>query len=139
MDRYITFNAEKFLREAKQWKAEKKTLQKILDSIPELSAIQNSEVHSTNISSPTETTAMKRIKITKELDRLSHYERILNYGLSRLTEEEKYIIDGFYFRKGYVSVFVDECCHTYECSPRTIYSKKADAVKSFSRIVDRIL
>ena len=139
MDRYITFNPEKFLRESKQWEGERKKLQKILESRSELPSHEQNEVRSGNIANPTQQAALDELRIKQEIERLNQYDYILNYGLSRLTDEEKYILHGFFMKKGYVNVFVDECCHKYDCKPKTVYNKRREAVRSFSRIVERIL
>ena len=139
MDRYILFNADKFLKESKLWGREKKALQKKLEAIADLPAISNSEVHSTNISNPTETTVFRRLKIRMEIDRLDRYQHILEYGLSHITEDEAELIHGFYLKRGYVNHFVDECCYKYDCKPRNVYNLKSKAVKSFTEAVEPIL
>lgn len=139
MNRYITFNPDKFLRESKRWKQERKELMLELGNILELPAISNSEVHSTNISDPTARTAERKLAITQELNRLDSYEKLLEYGLSHLTDQERAIIKAFYFDKGYIGAKVEMLAGDLDCSVRQVYRLKTQSVSAFSRAVTPLI
>ena len=140
MDRYIVFNVELFLKEAKKWGREKKKLTAELDSVLELTAITNSEVHSGKISDPTSNAANKRMKISTEIKRLDNYQRILEYGLSHITTEQRDLIENFYLKQGVrLNRVVDDYCNELDVSPRTVYRMKKLAVRAFESIVTSIM
>lgn len=140
MDRYILFDPNKFLKEAKGWKSEKKKLQEELKAVLELTGLTNSEVHSTSTSDPTSKAAEKRFRVSREIDRLDNYQRILEYGLANISETNREILEAFYFTKGKALNFiVDELSEKYRCSPRQIYRMKNEALEAFSFEVNVIL
>ena len=139
MDRYITFNPDKFLKEAKGWPKEKKDLQRKLDSILELTAVSNSEIHTNRISDPTSKTAMSKLDVEYEIERIEHYEEVLQYGLSHITEEEERMLKAFYWTRSYINKVVDDFCNELNCSPRQVYKHKRQALDDFADAVSKIL
>ena len=150
MNKYLVLNlnneqdawyfGNKFLNDRKTWDAEIKRLDKELESISEIQGIKNSEVHSGNIGNPTQNTAMLEISIMEKKEHIERYQQILLYGLSRLSEEDIDVINGFYYTKGrYISAIVDELSHKYFCDVRTIYRKKRTAVLNFVEAVRGII
>ena len=137
MDRYIKFTWESplkaFVKDAKEkvWEAEIKKKMKELDAITDLSAISNSEVHTQNVSSPTESTALKRMKIEHEISRRMNYRKIFDTALNCLTEDEREIFEGFWLNKRYVSSFVDDYANRHDCSTRHVYFLKNEVDKQF--------
>lgn len=124
--------ADKFLKDSKQWKAELKKAEADLESVTNLSAINNSEVHTGNISHPTENMAFDRMRIEISIERLNGYKSILYAGLVNLDDRQKKIINAFYFTSGrYISSLVYDLADEFGCSPRSIYHKKNTALLDF--------
>ena len=150
MERYLTLNlnnkhdalyfGRKFLKERNKWEKEIRDKKNELDSILELSAISNSEVHSSNISKPTENTAFDRMKVEEELARLLSYKQILDYGLSNISETERRLIEGFFFTKGKsTNMIEDTFSHEFHYSPRTIKRMKNRAIIAFVNAIREII
>lgn len=140
MDRYILFNPEKFLKDAPKWDAERKRLEKELESVLELTANENAEVHSGSISDPTQKTALKRLWLSQEINRIDNYQHVLEYGLTHITPSQRELIECFYFKKNKaLNYIVDELSEKYSCSTRHIYRMKNEAVEAFEFEVNGII
>lgn len=142
MDRYLFLDLDdredawyfgkKFLNDKDKWEKEIKTKRDELDSILELSAITNSEVHSHNISDPTKQTAFAKMRVEEQIARRKAYQEVLKFGLSHIDEEDKKIIQAFYFQPNKQTQFIiDELAIELECDPRTIYNRRKSAVLHF--------
>ena len=139
MNRYIEFNPDKFLKDARKWAKEKRDSQKQLDSILELSAVSNTEVHTNNISDPTRDTAIKKLMLEAEIDRLDNYQCILEYGLSRIDELERKLLNAFYWSDTYLNRIVDDFCNDLDCSPRHVYKLKRKALDHFAQSIEHLI
>lgn len=146
MHRYLVLNlnrkddalffGDKFLTERDKWKKELKEKYAELETVAELSAIVNSEVHSGKITDPTEHTASMRMKVEEQISRLKNYQNLLEIGLSHLTEEQQEIINAFYYTHGrYINSLVHELSIKYSCSARGVYRKKEKAILDFVDVI----
>lgn len=128
--------ADKFLKDSRKWNQELKQHLAELDCVTDLSAVVNSEVHTGHISHPTEYSAMDRINITMKIDRLKNYQKLLEVGLSSLNEDEKKVIDAFYFTEGrYINSLVHDLAYEFECSTKSIYNKKNKALLDIANAI----
>lgn len=142
MQRYVVLNlnrkedavffGDKFLKDHTEWAKEKKKKEEELESVLELSAISSSEVHTGNISDTTQKVAMEEMRIESSINRLETYEEIMKYALSRITEEHRKILEAFYFTKDkLISALVHELADEFQCSERSIYNQKREALLEF--------
>ena len=136
-----TFFAEKLFADRDEWRRKRRKKEAELNTIRSLSAVSQSEVHSGNIANPTEQKAMDVLKIEDDIKRYENYEYIVEYGLSHITQEERDVIEGFYFKpKGKMTnVIVDELAHKYSCDPRSVYRTKRTALLEFVEAVRGII
>ena len=136
MERYYRFDAHNFLKESKGWAKEKKKLERELEEIPELKAIENSEVHSGNISDPTASTSFKRFFIETQIERLDLYREALNYAWDNLTDEEKDMLNGFYFTHKRINYEVHLLCDKYHIEKSQVYNRKNKALQKLTDLVE---
>ena len=137
MDRYYTFNADKFLKDSKnKWRKEKKEIMSELESITELKALKNSEVHGSGTSDPTVETAMKELEKKKELERIEHYEELCKYAFDNLNELDRDILTKWYYSNKRMSYIVDMFCNKYNCTPRTVYRMRRIALEAFKKRIE---
>lgn len=123
------FYGDKVLEASKEWDRKLAKQQKELDSVLELSAMSNSEVHSGNIGDPTPSIAMRKIKIEQKMGVIRENKRKLEYAMAKLPPQYEKIIRGMYFTKGkYKSSIVDDFCNEYDISPRQVYEIKRKAI-----------
>lgn len=150
MNRYLTLNlndkndalyfGRKFLNDRDEWKKKIKKQQRELDSIAELPAISNSEVHSGNISKPTENAAFARMKVQDKIKQYEDYETVLTYGLNHISAEDRELIEKLYYTRNRMkSAIVDELATARECTPRKIYKAERIAVLNFVDAVREII
>ena len=126
------FFGEKFLKDSTEWAKKITKHEEELKDITELSAMTNSEVHSGNIGHPTEKTAFERMRIESSIHRYEVYQQIFNHGMAALDEEQKKIINSFFFTPGkYVHALVSSLADELGCSLRGVYRKKDKAILDF--------
>ena len=134
------FFGDKFLSEAKGWNKEIRDIDAELEEVCELPAVTSSEVHSTNIGDPTEKIAFSVMVIRAKKARIETYKEILDRGLKSLNEEQKKVIDAFYFRIGKpINWLVSDLCNEFDCSPRKIYRIKESAILDFVSVVKELI
>lgn len=141
MRRYVTFDIERFLKDAKsgQWDKDIAKLKEDKEKILFLKAQGNSEVHSGNISHPTEDVAIKLAEIDNEISRIIQYPLCLNVSRGMLNPDEEELINGFYFNNKPINYFVDAYCIEHLCEKSTVYNRKIAAVEKLRRIIDDII
>lgn len=150
MNRYLTLDlsnkedalyfGNKFLADRAKWKKEIKEKKDELDSVRDLKAISNSEVHSGHISNPTQNSAFAAMRLEEEITRREDYETILTYGLNHISEEEKDILTALLYTKGrYTNAIIDDLAIKYDCDPRTIYNRRRTAVLNFVEAIRGII
>ena len=77
MQRFVEFNAQKFIRESGTWEQRKKDLLQELDGITEIRGVDNSPVRSGKLNDSTANVAMQRDRIQHQIERIEEYEAIL--------------------------------------------------------------
>lgn len=137
MNRYMRFDVEAFLKDSAsgKWKEEIKTLEEEKKNLLILKAQGNSEVHSGNISHPTEDIGIKYAEIEEKIDRLSRYPYLLAEAMDNLTADEETLIRGFYFGKKSINYFVDAYSAEHGCQKSTVYTRKREAVETLRRLL----
>ena len=150
MNRYLTldlnkkrhkeFFAENLFADRDEWRRKRREKEAELVAARELKAISQSEVHSGNISNPTENTAFDAIRIQDEISRYEYYEYVVEYGLSHISPEDREIIETFYFTKHKMkSALIDNLCHKLSIEPRQVYYRKRNAIYNFVDAVREII
>lgn len=141
MRRYVTFDIERFLKDAKsgQWDKDIAKLKEDKEKILFLKAQGNSEVHSGNISKTTEQYALDLAEIDEKINATNDYWFLLDMSIGLLSMEEQILIRGFYFPEKMISAFVDEFCINNNCETRTVYNRKRQAVEHLRRIIEETL
>ena len=124
------FDTNMFLKKSKYWPMEKAKLKKELDEMPELPSTENkSGVRSGNISDMTGQMAMRRLEIEAQIEEIELYEEMLRYGLSVLSEDEKDVINGFYFDGRAIGTFVWKYGRKSGICKDYVYAKRNRALK----------
>ena len=135
-----TFFAEKLFADRQEWRRKRRQKERELESVRSLNAVSQSEVHSGNISKPTENMAFDAMRIEEDIKRYENYEYIVEYGLSHITPEDREVIETFYFTKGkMLNALVDNLSIKWDCSPRWVYKKKRIAILNFVEAVREII
>lgn len=96
MDRYIEFNAVKFIKESRLWEAEKKRLEAKLDGITEIKGIDNSPIRSGRLHDSVADVAVEREQIEAQIARTETCQKIWQHVERCLNDSEKEIIEVFF-------------------------------------------
>ena len=119
------FNIEKFLKASAEWDTKLEILEQNLEDIPYLPSSNNETgIRGSNISEPPYTITLQRQKIQAQIDEIKRYKEMLDYGMKRLTEDERALIDGFFYPKRPIGIFVEQYGRKYGIRERGVYEKR---------------
>ena len=131
------FDIRGFLEASKGWDSKLEKLNNELNDLPFLPAVDNkSGVRSGDKSDLTYTVALKRLKITAEIEEILLNKEMLNYAFKRLTEDERELIDGFFRPKKRIGVFVQEYGRKYGMSERGVYMERSRVLDKMKRLIE---
>ena len=138
MNRYMEFNAIKFIRDSVRWGTEKEALLKRLEEITEIQAVDPATVSSgSGISDSVPTVAISRTAIEESIERLDLYINAYKFAFSHLAAEEQDAINAFFFSTGGIHHAAHEVCRKYGINyPRGIYTLRREALQHFSRLIE---
>ena len=135
--RALVFPIEDFLKESKKWKEEKDRLQKEMDNLSFLPSVDNKTgVRSGDISNLTAQIALRRLEIQAEIEDILLNEEMLRYARKRLTKDENRLIDGFYYPKKKIGVFVQEYGQEKGLGKNLVYEERARALEKMRMIIE---
>ena len=133
---WMQFNIKQFLKDSSGWEEKIQSLQEELDNMPELPAVKNSEVHSGNISNPTMQNALRRLKIQSEIEELKLNREMLNYAFKALTEDERRLIDGFFFPKKPKTIFREEYGREHGLNKDYVYAERDRVLEKMRMVIE---
>lgn len=114
-----------FLNASKSWKVKREILEQQLEDISYLPSSNNETgIRGSNISEPPYSITLERQKIQAKIDEIKANEAMLDYGMKRLAKDEIELINGFFFPKKRIGVFVQEYGRKYGIRERGVYDKR---------------
>ena len=130
--RYQKICPEIVLNDYKGYPAEIKKLKAELESILELTAVGNSEVHTSNISDPTGDTAVKRVDLAMQIAVLEKMTELVQLAYAELSQMHREILDIFFFKKGMMGYNVQEYADEHYMSIASVYRERRHALNDFA-------
>jgi len=130
--RYQRICPENVLTDYKGYPHEIKKLKQELESILELTAVGNSEVHTSNISDPTGDTAVKRVDLAMQIAVLEKMGELVELSYAELSEMHREILDIFFFKKGMMGYNVQEYADSHYMSIASVYRERRHALNDFA-------
>ena len=131
------FDIKSFLKASRHWKEDRARLEQELKDLSYLPSINNeSGVRSGNVGEPTAQIAMRRLKISAEIDKISRNEEMLNTALKTLTEDERTLVSGFYYPKKMIRVFVQEYGRKHGLCKDYVYAEKDRVLEKMRRVIE---
>ena len=131
------FDIKAFLRASRYWADDIAVLEQELKDMPELPAVSNdSGVHSSNVSDLTAQTAIRRLKITADIEEIRLNEEMLKYALKRLTEDERALVDGFFYPKKPIGIFVYEWGMAHGLGKNLVYAEREKVLEKMRRLIE---
>lgn len=140
LESFSHFNAEEFIKELKRLRKEKKKLQKKLEEISELPSIDNkSGIKGTEISNPTLNQVIKREKIREKIDEIERMERAYSYAKSKLTKDEKKLLEGFFESRSPNWRFVSKWQGEHYMGSTKTYTERKRVLRKIEALLDDYL
>lgn len=134
---WMHFDILAFLKESKHWDKKLKTLQDELDGISYIPAGGNDTgIRGSDISEPPYTITVQELQIQAEMEEIKLNKEMLKYALKQLTEDERALIDGFFYPKKTMRVFVREYGAKYGLSDTLVYDKRTKVLDKLRRIIE---
>lgn len=79
--------------------------------------------------------AIQRDNIVKKIDRIEYYEKVLHFAFNHLADEEKEVIELFFFSHGYIAPFVRKYGEKYGYSSRGVYRKRREVLSKMTKTI----
>lgn len=136
MQRFVEFNAVKFLKSANNWGKEKEKLIAKLDSITEIKAMDNSPIRSGRLHDSVPEVAAERERIRAQIDRINTYEEALWYAYEKLTDEEATVIHALFWKGGNIGKNVERLAEKYGIRVRGVYEIRRKAVDKIKKSIE---
>ena len=127
MEKYIEFNAVKFLKDSKTWEGEKRRLQAKLDGITEIKGIDNSPIRSGRLHDSVADVAAEREHIEEDIVRIERLLHIMAYVQKHLKDEEKAVRD-VYFTGGRIDKKIEDFSREYAMCRSDVYALRRETL-----------
>jgi DNA-directed RNA polymerase specialized sigma subunit len=131
MNRYLGFDAGRFVADSPLWADEIKKLERELESISELRT-GTGGVRTSTISDPVGSVAEQKSRIESQIKRRKSYQSIYREAINRLSPAEQEVITMFFFTKGNKGKLIEEFAYSHGYSIRGVYRLKRAALKNLS-------
>lgn len=132
------FAIKAFLKASRHWKDDIRKLEKELDDMLVLPGMKNtSGIRSGNVSDMTAQMALRRLEITAQIEELKLNEEMLKFALKTLTEDERALIDGFFYPRKKIGVFVQEYGQEHGYGKNLVYAARDDALEKMRWAIEQ--
>lgn len=139
MDRYIEFNAVKFIKESRLWEAEKKRLEAKLEGITEIKGIDNSPIRSGRLHDSVADVAAERERIERQIERIETYQHAFELAWDELDSNERIVTNLFFFNGGNIGKNVKYMARQLGIRERGIYEIRRNAISKVKKSVEENL
>lgn len=130
------FDTERFIKQLKVWREEKKKLQEKLESMPLLPSTQNeSGIRGGDVSDPTARLAIKRLEIIEQIEDIERCEKVYDLAKARLTPEELEIFQLFFEPKKPIWKAVDDYSGGNYVCRGIVYKRRRLLLEKLDRII----
>lgn len=132
------FDIKAFLKASRHWKQDKERLTKELDNILYLPSVTNeSGVRSGNIADPAAQTALRSLELQAKIEKIKLYEEMLKYAMNQLTADERNLIDGFFYPRKTIGVFVHDYGRKHGLCKDYVYAERERVLEKMRRTIER--
>lgn len=135
MQKFVEFNVSKFLRESGTWERRKQELMDELDGITEIRGVDNSPIRSGKLNDSTSAVAIQRDRIKQQITRIERYQVAIRYAFDRLSDEQKEVLQLFFYSRGHIARLVRKYAAKYYISERGVYRRRREALNRVSQII----
>lgn len=140
LESYKKFTPVDFIKDLKKHKKRKQELLEKLDELTGLPSIENkSGVKSTRVSDMTANQAIQRAKIQEEIDEIERCEAAHNYALSKLSEQERKLFEGFFEPKIPIWEFRMNWSESHYISESLVYKHRNQMLKKYAENIKKYM
>lgn len=134
MNRYIRFDADRFIRDSRLWGEELSRLKEELDSITEIGGSGGQIPTSNEISRPVERTAIEREDILSRMQQIDEYQKAFKYAWEHVGEYDREMLEGFFFKP--IVKFIEEWCVEHTSNRQYCYRDRRIALEHFREVIE---
>ena len=132
------FDIKSFLKASRHWKRDRERLEEELNNILYLPSVTNeSGIRSGNIADPAAKTALRSLELQSKIEEISLNETMLAFALSQLTADEKMLIDGFFYPRKTIGIFVHDYGRKHGLCKDYVYAERERVLEKMRRIIER--
>lgn len=137
MKHYVKFDTEQFLKDSRGWNDRIEELNQELSAITEITGHGEGVPSGGGTSNPTERTAIARDAINVRIEEIRTYMKCFEYAWKCISEDDRFILTGFYFAPGYIYQFVELWVSKYASNRQYCYQERREAEKRFGAACQR--
>lgn len=138
MNDWRPFDIKSFLKASRHWDDDIKKLQAEHDALSELPAAGNNPGRSSEVSDLTANAALRRLEIQKKIEDIKLYKEMLDYALKMLSNEDKRLIEGFYYPRKAIGVFVWEYGREKGLCKNKVYEQREIVLQKMARTIENV-
>ena len=132
------FDIKSFLKASRHWRRDRERLEEELNNILYLPSVNNeSGIRSGNISEPAAKTALRSLELQAKIEEILLNETMLDYALNQLTADEKTLINGFFYPRKTIGVFVHDYGRKHGLCKDYVYAERERVLEKMRRIIER--
>lgn len=123
--RRLEFPIKSFLKESLEWEDRIKKLKEEQEALLGLPSVDNSTgIRSSEPSNMTASIALRRLKIQSEIEEILLDKEMLRYAIKQLSEDERELLNGFFYPKKPKGLFVWEYGRKHGLGKNLVYEEK---------------
>jgi len=135
---WIRFDIKSFLKSSRHWKRDRERLEQELNNLLLLPSVSNeSGVRSGNIADPTAKTALRSLELQAKIEEILLNETMLQYALNQLTADERALIDGFFYPRKTIGIFVHDYGRKHGLCKDYVYAERERVLEKMRRIIEK--
>ena len=96
-----------------------------------------SGVRSGEIANPTAKTALRSLELQNKIQEIIHNEQMLNFALGQLSEDEKALINGFFYPNRTIGSFVYDYGRKYGLCKDYVYAERERVLDKMRRSIEK--
>lgn len=131
------FDIKSFLKASRHWKSDRERLEQELENLLYLPSVtNNSGIRSKDIAEPTAKTALRSLELQAKIEEIRLNETMLDYALSKLTVDEKSLIDGFFYPRKTIGIFVHDYGRKHGLCKDYVYAERERVLEKMRLIIE---
>lgn len=134
---WIKFDIQSFLKASKHWEEDIAKLRQEMDSLSLLPSSGGAGgIQKNSISDMTASAALRRLEIQAEIEEIQLNEEMLAFALKRLTEDERALINGFFYPRKKITFFIEEYGREHGVGRTLLYEIRDQVLEKMRLLIE---